>query len=381
LGFSVSGVGGKIRKAVSYSPLSQSDLLFTSKSLTGRCAVIKWSSVGFIAVLAGAAVTRETVSHAQVVERESSITGPRGRTIDRRLTVERGRGTYERQLQIQRPGATLQRDFLLQRRPLAGGGFGVRPPVILERNVFVGPRPGPFWSFGIAAAPVITLPFWQSPPPPPVVVAPPGAGTVPPPGVAGAAPPPPPPGAQPSPLDPVALAAQRLQSHHSSSRRDAAQTLGRLGDPRAIPPLVHVLKYDTSKDVKSAAATALGEIGGNDAEVVLERCIIYEKKQEVRDVAAVALRRLREKRDGEPASGPSASAPLSRNSPRSQSTQVQAEVPRLSAPAPAPSPRTSPFRPRFGRDEPTLDGPASEKPDPSGADREPPPPPTPVGPS
>jgi hypothetical protein len=133
--------------------------------------------------------------------------------------------------------------------------------------------------------------------------------------------------------------------------------------------------------VKCAAATALGNIGGSEAEVVLERCIIYEKKQEVRDVAAVALRRLRDRRDTDPSTAPSGGAPLTRATPGSNGNASQAEVPRLSAPLPSPSPRTSPFRSRPSTSEPDLDGPTSEKAEPSDADKVPPPPPTPVGPS
>ena len=142
------------------------------------------------------------------------------------------------------------------------------------------------------------------------------------------------PAANPSPLDPVALAAQRLQSFHASSRRDGAQTLGRLGDPRAVPALVHALKYDSSKDVKIAAAQALGQIGGTDAEVVLERCIVYEKKEEVRDAAALALRRLRDRRDAMAASAAS-SRPESRLSPSASGSQ--ASVPRLPSPSAPPA--------------------------------------------
>ena len=183
------------------------------------------------------------------------------------------------------------------------GGYGGRRlgprPMIVERNIFVAPRPAPAWSFGFMAAPMLTIPFWQSPPPPPVVVATPPAVIVPQPGAVAQP--------QPSPLDPVALEAQRMQSHHASSRRDAAGALGRLGDPRAVPPLVHALKYDSSKDVKIASATALGQLGGQEAEVVLERCIIYEKKQEVRDAAAAALNRLRERSVAQGPSQPPAS--------------------------------------------------------------------------
>ena len=85
---------------------------------------------------------------------------------------------------------------------------------------------------------------------------------------------------------------QRLQSFYSSHRKDAAYTLGRLHDPRAIPSLIHVLKYDSSKDVRIASAIALGEIGGSDSAVALERCAIYDKKEDVRKAATNALERL-----------------------------------------------------------------------------------------
>jgi hypothetical protein len=173
-------------------------------------------------------------------------------------------------------------------------------------------------------------------------------------------------------LDPVALTAQRLQSHHSNSRKDAALELGRLGDPRAVPPLVYALKYDSSKDVKVAAASALGQIGGSDAEVVLERCIIYEKKQDVRDAAASALRVLRERRDAGPQGHPSAADRMG---------QVQSNVPRLTPSPPPPGGHASPFRSSSPSTEPSLDGPASgDAGASSDSSRVPPPPPTPVAP-
>jgi hypothetical protein len=95
-----------------------------------------------------------------------------------------------------------------------------------------------------------------------------------------------------TPADPVLLAIDRLSSFHANSRRDGALTLGRLGDPRAVPYLIQTLKTDSSRDVRIAAAIALGEIGGLDASTALERCIVYDKKQPVRDAAASALRDL-----------------------------------------------------------------------------------------
>jgi hypothetical protein len=347
--------------------------------------VIRWIGLGVMLAASCWWQAATAVSLAQVVtrEREATVTGPRGRTIDRRLEVERGPGTYSRQLQIQRPGGTFDRSLSIQRGwagGFSGGGFGSRPGPIFERNVFFAPRPASSWSFGFMAAPLITFPFWQPAPPPPVVVAPgPAVIATQPGGVPPVAPQSG--GAQPSPLDPVALAAGRLQSHHSSSRRDAAQTLGRLGDPRAIPPLVHALKYDSSKDVKIAAATALGEIGGPDSKVVLERCIIYEKKQEVRDAAAAALRNLRERRDSAPARGSSGSSPLGRTAPADDAGPGSSEVPRLSPWVPSRSSQPSPLRSRVPREEPALDRPADVEAQPSGDERVPPPLPTPVNPS
>jgi len=340
--------------------------------------VIRWSSLCVVLGLVGSWDIGTALSQAQTVERETKVTGPRGRTIDRRVDIERGPGTYQRQLQIQRPGGTLERSTSIQRGwggGYSGGGFGYRPGPI-----FVGPRSVSSWGFGIVAAPMLTIPFWGAPPPPPVMVAPGMAGGIVQPGGTPVAPQAA--TAQPSPLDPVALAAQRLQSHHASSRRDGARELGRLGDPRAIPPLVYALKNDSSKDVKMAAATALGEIGGSEAEVVLERCIIYEKKQEVRDAAAAALRLLRDRRAAEPERGYSPPPPLTRSAPAASPTQTQqSEVPRLSAPIPSPGSGSSPFRPRSRLQEPPLDGPSSDPALPSDAERVPPPPPTPVKPS
>ncbi|MCA1686674.1 MAG: HEAT repeat domain-containing protein, partial [Planctomycetia bacterium] len=95
-------------------------------------------------------------------------------------------------------------------------------------------------------------------------------------------------------VDPVAQEIARFQSNHDASRRDAAMHLGRMGDARAVMPLVDRLKNDRSRDVRVAAATALGEIGSPAASVYLERSIVYDKKQEVRDAATAALARLRQ---------------------------------------------------------------------------------------
>jgi len=151
---------------------------------------------------------------------------------------------------------------------------------------------------------------------------------------------------------------QRLQSFYPSNRKEAAYTLGQLQDPRAVPALVHTLKYDTWKDVRIASAIALGEIGGTEAAVALERDAIYDHKEEVRKAASTALERLNAKAKAAAAMStvpPSARPPL--------------------PPASSPSP--------FNQSTP-LNGPASEsqgaasQPEPAQGELIPPPPPTPV---
>ena len=151
------------------------------------------------------------------------------------------------------------------------------------------------------------------------------------------APPPPPP-------DQVALMCQRLQGFHLTGRKEAAYTLGQLGDPRAVPTLIHVLKYDNFKDVRIASAIALGEIGGSEAAVALERSAVYDHREDVKKAASTALERLNAKAkamasmpqptrpslppDSQPHAGVQSSAPATTPSPFR-------EVPPAGGPTPA----------------------------------------------
>jgi hypothetical protein len=255
-------------------------------------------------------------------QRDVTITGPRGRSIQRDTTIERGPGFVDRQLNIQRPGGSFSSNTMVQRAPSVvrgGGGFGpaVRPGgwgwgprPFIGREVIINNGGGPAsWiaplavglgSFGVGmfAGNALASANAAPPPPQPVYVVPsPGYVIQPAPGAVAY---PPQPGvpvqpvqpAPPPPPDPVSEAVLRLQSHHANSRRDGALTLGRLRDPRAIPALVERLKNDTDTDVRTAAATALGEIGDPRAGIYLERVTIYDKRQKVRDAAALALTRL-----------------------------------------------------------------------------------------
>lgn len=157
-------------------------------------------------------------------------------------------------------------------------GFGqvvVGPgPVLIERQVVI-PRPGPFIGspFGpprvfvarptviAAPAPVVVVE-----PPPPIVVSRPAVV-----------------------VDPYQDAIGRLRSKHNNSRRDGAITLGRIGDPRAVPDLVWLVQNDRDPDVREAAAFALGAIGDARPMNVLRNAAMTDRNRRVRQAASHAL--------------------------------------------------------------------------------------------
>lgn len=340
-----------------------------------------WKSITLVAALGCVA----TIATGQVIERDRKVTGPRGRTVERKVTSERvgGRverdvkitrpdGTFERdtsiqrtpggvqrQTRIQRPGgATFERDVSVQRGPggverdvrvqrpggatferdvrvqrsWGGGGYG--GPRYIERDVIVGgPRFGP--AFGFAGPGIgIGLPFFNfmfssppvyvAPPPPPVVVAQPPPTIV----------------YEQPPFDAFNDAYGRLESYHSNSRRDGSLTLGRLGDPRAVPALMDRLEKDHEKEVRVAAAWALGEIGDPRALLALDRAALYDRRQDVRNAASQAINRLKEH---ETIVEPAESAPTSAAPVQSESSAIRNDIPE---PLPLDDPNTPPPPPR-----------------------------------
>ena len=269
------------------------------------------------------------VAQAQVVEREvdTKVTGPRGRTTERDIKVERGPGFVDRQVEIKRPGETIIRDTRVQAFP-GGGRPGPGPMVPRYRG---GPRfvenvvvAGPPVVSGFIGLPALSFMF-GAPPPPPVVVAPAPGVVVP------SAP------AQPQPFDPFNDAMGRLKSFHGSSRRDGALTLGRLRDPRAVPALNERLEHDFDKDVRIAAAHALGEIGDERGAVALERAIITERwHKDVREAAREALARI-----PKPGQVPTRS---SKGQPSQPSQPMDSSVGPVPPPLPTPPPTSNPPR-------------------------------------
>ncbi len=302
---------------------------------------------------------------AQTVERDTTITGPRGRTVERQVEIQRKPGSVQRDIQIKRPGGTFDRQVQVQRSP-AGvprrgpliAGPWPRPPWI-PRTVVIG-QPAPAFGFGLLAAPMLNFSFGGGG----------GGGGFGgggfgggPGGPMGGPGPGGPPGAPAPPPDEVALMTQRLQSFYSNNRKEAAYKLGQLGDPRAVPSLVHVLKYDYHKDVRIASAIALGEIGGAESAIALERASIYDHKDEVRHASATALERLNAKAKAAPS--------LSSEGGRSRG------LPRPPDPA-----MPSPFRGSSASPERPVDAPPPDaEPAPVQAEpgaNQPPPAPTPV---
>jgi hypothetical protein len=292
----------------------------TDGSRGDRAMKVFWRTV-LVFVLALALEGAPAVGQVVERERDVTITGPRGRSIERSITSERGPGFVDRQVNIQRPGGTFSSNTMIQRAPsvVRGGGFapvgrwgGWGPRPFIGREVIINNGGGPAsWlaplavglgSFGVgmfAGSALASSPPPVAPPPQPVYAVPPGYVLQPVPGVVAGPPqvgvPAAAPPSAPAPaamVDPIADPIGRLQSYHANSRRDGAYTLGRIRDPRAIPALIDRLKNDGDADVRIAAATALGEIGDPRAAVYLERVTIYDKKQKVRDAAALALARL-----------------------------------------------------------------------------------------
>jgi HEAT repeat protein len=97
------------------------------------------------------------------------------------------------------------------------------------------------------------------------------------------------------------LAAGLLNDPDGPARKAAAEALGKIGDPRAVEPLIASLR-DADESVRSAAASALGDIG--DARAV--EPLIVDLKDEVSDVhraAAEALGQIGDARAWEPLIG------------------------------------------------------------------------------
>ena len=182
--------------------------------------------LGLVALGFGAIVDG-SLAVGQTVERDTTITGPRGRSIKRQVEVQRGPGGIDRSVQIQRPGGTFDRQVQVHAHLRGDRRWVVHGRALPGfRGRSWSAPPAPAFGFGLMAAPMLNFSFGGG-----------GGGMLggpggPPPGGPGPGGPGGPAGGPPQPPDQVALMTQRLQSFYSSHRKDAAYTLGRLHDPR-----------------------------------------------------------------------------------------------------------------------------------------------------
>lgn len=243
-------------------------------------------------------------ARGQVFERETTVTGPRGNSITRDIRSERVGNVIDRQVTIRRPGGTITRNTEIIGRPfygpgprpfVAGGGFiggpaFFGPPVVVGPPVAVGvglPAVNLFVGGGPPAPPPVTV--YNPPTPYPMSTAAANGAAEP----AATQPQPQPAPGQPTVVvDPVAESIGKLDSFHAHTRREAAITLGKYGDARAVPPLIQKLEHDFDKEVRMAAAWALAEIGDPRAIVPLETARQFDKRADVRAVATKSLERM-----------------------------------------------------------------------------------------
>ena len=252
-----------------------------------------------LATLGLLACASATAARGQVLERETTVTGPRGNSITRDIRTERFGNMVDRQVTIRRPGGTITRNTEVF-APRGGGFYGPRP--FYGGGGFVGGPAffGPPVALGVGLPAVNLFVGGGGPPaPPPVTVySPPvpyplstaaASGTM----AAPASPQPQPAPGQPTVLvDPVAESIGKLDSFHSHTRREAAIALGKYGDARGVAPLIDKMEHDFDKEVRMAAAWALAEIGDPRAIVPLETARQFDKRADVRSVATKSLERM-----------------------------------------------------------------------------------------
>lgn len=69
---------------------------------------------------------------------------------------------------------------------------------------------------------------------------------------------------------------QALQDQDIAVRAEAASSLGKLSDMKAVEPLISMLQYDSDPYVRSLAARALGELGDPRAMEPLRNAIMND---------------------------------------------------------------------------------------------------------
>ena len=84
---------------------------------------------------------------------------------------------------------------------------------------------------------------------------------------------------------------KELKHKDISVRRNAAETLGRVGDKKAIDSLILALK-DRDRFVRQEVISALGKIGGKKVVQALKQALEEEKNEFVKDSMKKVLEKM-----------------------------------------------------------------------------------------
>lgn len=85
---------------------------------------------------------------------------------------------------------------------------------------------------------------------------------------------------------------EKLSEDNEGTRWNAAEALGRLGDPRAVDPLIDAL-WDDDARVRTKAAWALGMLGDPRALVPLQKLYRIER-EDARDTIQEAMEMIKQ---------------------------------------------------------------------------------------
>jgi HEAT repeat protein len=102
------------------------------------------------------------------------------------------------------------------------------------------------------------------------------------------------------PRNVIDMLTEALQDKNPGLKQGAASVLGRIGDERAVEPLIKVLTTDKGSRVRLRAAIALGQIGSERAVEPLIKVLTTDKGSRVRLEAAIALGQIGSERAIEP---------------------------------------------------------------------------------
>jgi hypothetical protein len=90
---------------------------------------------------------------------------------------------------------------------------------------------------------------------------------------------------------------EALRDEDCDVRKEAAYALGEIGDKRAVEPLIAALR-DEDSGVREAAASALGEIGDKRTINALKEVAKKDKNEDVREAARETIKKIQKKIKG-----------------------------------------------------------------------------------